>query len=48
MIYAWDDPGSPKVTFCIFKDEQTKMAGPMGETHTMACPEAYIMSDTLL
>lgn len=43
VIYAWDDCGSPKVAFCIFKGEQTKTAGSMGKTHTMACPEVYIM-----
>lgn len=48
VIYAWGDPGSPQVTFCIFKGEQTKMVGPMEETHVMACLEAYILSDTLL
>lgn len=48
MIHARDDPGSPEVAFCVFKCEQTEMAGPMGKLTWWLAPEIHILSDTLL
>ena len=48
VIHAWDDSGSPEVAFCVFKCEQTEMAGPMGNLTWWLAPEIHILSDTLL